>query len=68
MPAEKKALKAPAPLAKEPLTPREQALYHALQEAKEHLEYIGWGDSWERSCAREAKLPELVDAALELCP
>ena len=41
-----------------------QELLEALQQAEDHLEYTGWGDSWERECAREAKLPELISAAI----
>lgn len=41
-------------------------LYEALKEAVQHLDYCGYGDSWERECAREAKLPERLDAALAL--
>lgn len=26
-------------------------LYTALNSAKDHLEYCGYGDSWERECA-----------------
>lgn len=36
----------------------------ALKEAVDHLEYCGYGDSWERSCAFEARLPERLKAAL----
>ncbi len=39
-------------------------LLEALKQAEAHLEYTGWGDGWERECAREAKLPELVRAAI----
>lgn len=38
-------------------------LVEALQAAKKHLEYTGYGDSWERSCAKE--LPKKIDDALE---
>lgn len=34
--------------------------------AQFQLEYVGYGDSWERSCAIEAKLPEKIQAALDL--
>lgn len=62
----------------EALTPhiaheREQAaeqerLREALLRAKEHLEYCGYGDKWERGCAFEAKLPQFIDAALAAPP
>lgn len=39
----------------------------ALQAAVEHLDYCGYGDSYERECAREDKLPEKLEAALEMC-
>jgi hypothetical protein len=32
-----------------------------LKEAYEHLEYCGYGDSWERECAKEAKLQERLN-------
>lgn len=39
-------------------------LAKALDEANNHLDYCGWGDSWEREGATAAKLPEKVEAAL----
>lgn len=33
-----------------------------LAEARDHLEYCGYGDRWERECAREAELPQRLDA------
>jgi len=36
----------------------------ALKAAKDHLEYCGYGDSWEKECAREQKLEEKIDAAI----
>jgi len=41
-------------------------LGNALQMAYDHLEYYGYGDSWERECAIEEKLPEMIKSALEL--
>lgn len=41
-----------------------RTLHAALEAASEHLDYCGYGDSWERECAREAKLPEQIEAAL----
>lgn len=40
-------------------------LYNALTDAKDHLEYCGYGDSWERECADAAKLPKKIEDALE---
>jgi hypothetical protein len=37
----------------------------ALQEASNHLDYCGYGDNWERECAREDKLEEHITTALE---
>ena len=39
-------------------------LREALQKAKEHLEYCNYGDSWERECAYNDKLPEKIEKAL----
>ena len=41
------------------------ALKAALKEAFDHLEWIGYGDAWERECARDAGLEQRVKAALE---
>jgi hypothetical protein len=41
-------------------------LGEALKEAQEHLEYCGYGDSWERECAMSSGLPETVDSAVIL--
>ena len=41
-----------------------QQLVDALAAAQSHLEYCGYGDNWERECAREAKLEEQIEAAL----
>jgi hypothetical protein len=40
-------------------------LYNALDSAKSHLEYCGYGDAWERECAEEQKIPEFVEAVME---
>jgi hypothetical protein len=40
-------------------------LTEALEAAYQHLEYCGYGDSWERECATAAKLPEQIEDALE---
>jgi hypothetical protein len=42
-----------------------QQLVDALSVANYHLDYCNWGDSWERECAREAKSPEQLEAALK---
>lgn len=42
-------------------------LAEALRDAEAHLDYCGYGDSWERECARDDKLPERIEEALELC-
>lgn len=47
------------------LTPLERQLAEALQAAKQHLDYVGYGDSWERECAEASKLEEKIDNALE---
>lgn len=39
-------------------------LLAALKSAQAHLDWIGWGDSYERSCAREAKLPDQINDAI----
>jgi len=44
---------------------RMQEMRELLQEAYDHLEYCGYGDSWERECAMEAKLPKRLAALLE---
>jgi hypothetical protein len=41
-------------------------LGEALLEAQEHLEYCGYGDSWERECAMSSGLPETIDSAVIL--
>lgn len=41
-----------------------EQLLEALVAALEHLEYCGYGDSWERSCARESKLPQKINQAI----
>lgn len=42
-----------------------QELTEALQAASDQLDYCGYGDSWERGCAFESKLPEKIEAALK---
>lgn len=41
-----------------------ERLRDALESASDHLDYCGYGDSWERECAREAKLEEKIRDAL----
>lgn len=38
----------------------------ALQEASEHLDWVGYGDRYERECAKESKLEEKIENALKL--
>ena len=40
-------------------------LYDALKEASAHLDYCGYGDRYERDCARESGLMEKIEKALE---
>lgn len=40
-----------------------KTLGDALLAAKEHLDYCGYGDPYERECAVHDKLPEQVDLA-----
>jgi hypothetical protein len=39
-------------------------LLAALEAASEHLDYVGYGDSWERECAHDARLPEQISEAI----
>jgi hypothetical protein len=36
----------------------------ALEAASDHLDYCGYGDSWERECAEHQMLPEQISNAL----
>lgn len=40
-------------------------LIEALEAANNHLDWIGWGDSYERGCANDDHLPEKIQEALE---
>lgn len=40
-------------------------LREGLEAALQHLEWTSWGDNYERTCAREAKLPEKLKEALK---
>lgn len=46
------------------MTKLEKQLTEALSAAWEHLEWIGYGDTYERACFREAKIGEKIQAAL----
>lgn len=50
-----------------PLSAHDQiaVLREALIAAKEHLEYCGYGDKWERELARDSKLEEQIADALK---
>ncbi len=41
------------------------ALLDALKAASDHLDYCGYGDSWERECAYESKLPQQIEEAIK---
>lgn len=41
------------------------ALREALELAVNHLDWIGWGDSWERECVRDSGDMEKINAALQ---
>ena len=38
------------------MTEPAKELYKLLDEAVDHLNYCGYGDSWERECAEEIKI------------
>lgn len=40
-------------------------LRRALEAAQTHLEFCGYGDSYERECAYNERLPETIQAALD---
>jgi len=40
-------------------------LLKTLKMAKEHLEYCNYGDSWERECAKEIKLEEVIEKTIK---
>lgn len=41
-------------------------LREALKAAIDHLEYCGYGDSWERECAEESGLPNKLSKAMDV--
>ena len=45
---------------------RAEKLRDALEDAKAHLEFCGYGDSYEREGAMQDGLPEKIDKALEV--
>jgi uncharacterized protein (DUF1684 family) len=42
-----------------------QILLDALKSARDHLEYCGYGDSWERECAQASGLGNQIKKAVE---
>jgi hypothetical protein len=40
-------------------------LREALTDARDHLQYCGYGDKWERECAQSAKLPQQIQKAID---
>jgi len=40
-------------------------LYVALSRALDHLEFTGYGDSFERKCAKDDKLSQVITRALD---
>ena len=41
-----------------------ERLYNALKEAQDHLDFCGYGDSYERECAKSEHLEEHIETAL----
>ena len=41
-----------------------KALADALKAARDHLEYVGYGDAWERECAESIGLEDEIKEAL----
>jgi hypothetical protein len=46
------------------MTELEKTLAKALKEAIDHLDYCGYGDSWERECAHDSGLPDRLETAM----
>lgn len=42
-----------------------RTLLNALEAAQSHLEYCGYGGSYERECAYAEELPENIQAAID---
>lgn len=40
-------------------------LKDALEDAENHLDFTGYGDSYERDCARQERLPEKIQEAIK---
>jgi len=43
-------------------------LHAALKAASDHLDYCGYGDNWERECARASGIEKQIEDALALLP
>jgi hypothetical protein len=41
-------------------------LYSVLKLARDHLEYCGYGDRWERECAMTNRLPDKIGDAINI--
>lgn len=54
----------PGRFGEDAMTDLEKTLLEALKKAEAHLDYIGYGDSWERGCAEEAHLEETIKEAI----
>ncbi len=46
------------------IVPTYKKVKSALEEAETHLDYIGYGDNWEREVAKEQGLANIIEAAL----
>ena len=66
----KPKLKGDTAMAGRPLDKDEliRKLYEALEAAQRHLNYCGYGDSWERECAQESGLEQQIEDALASVP
>ena len=49
----------------ERLKHKTKTLHEALEAASDHLDYCGYGDSWERECAIANGLEEQITKALK---
>jgi hypothetical protein len=47
------------------LSEREAMLLDALIEARDHLNFCNYGDSWESECAYDNGLPERIEKAIK---
>lgn len=43
----------------------ENQLFQALVKAQRHLDYCGYGDSWERECAKASGIEKQIDTAIK---